>query len=345
MQKKLIRQTSTRPEHYPAPTMASASSASSASSAASGLAPVTDPSTICTTLNGFIHYLSGKGEINLETASLSVYKRENDKVLSDFPHGEYGAEVVILVSTGSTSTQLSDYYSGLPIGSVDGGAKDWSPEAQAEFVRLVATRSTPLPGTPNASTPWTGRWRPTSLVVVGACGYKVNEGSQKWHAPGTVPTALTQFLADLQVENPEFAISVLNRTKAAGIKQINCDWGAAYSSLPMSRVRDAWAEAPERPEGTLTVDHGGGFPRAYGPDGRKIKIFADYHPTEKANDFLFPDGVFDHHRLSERIEQIQQSVNRMLREHPEHATGQVTPLTIIATGKVRDHYFETMSSK
>ncbi len=341
MQKKLIRQTSTRPEHYPAPTMASASSATTATS---GLASVTDPVTIVTTLNGFIHYLSGKSEINLETASLSVYKRENDKVLADFPHGKYGAEVVIIVSTGSTSTQLSDYYSGLPIGSVAGGVKNWGPEAQAEFVRLVATRSTPLPGTPNASTPWTGRWRPTSLVVVGACGYKV-EGPQKWHAPGTVPTPLTQFLAEYQVENPEFAVAVLNRTKAAAIKQINCDWGAAFSSLPMDRVRDAWPQAPPRPEGTITVDHGGGYPRAYGPDGRKIKVFGDYHPPEKANDFLFPDDEFDHHRLSERIEQIQQAVNRMLREHPEHATGQVTPLTIIATGKLRDHYFETVASK
>ena len=311
----------------------------------SGLAPVTDPATIVTTINGFVHYLSGEGEINLETASLSVYKRDNDAVLADFPHGKYGAEVIILVSTGSTSIQVSDYYSGLPIGSVAGSNNDWSPEAQAKFLQLVATRSTPLPGTPNASTPWTGRWRPTSIVVVGACGYSVPEGPQKWHAPGTVPTPLTQFLAEFQVENPEFAVAVLNRTKAAGIKQINCDWGAAYSSLPMELVHDAWPQAPPRPEGTIVVDMGGGCPRAYGPDGHKIKVFGDYCPIEKANDFLFPDGEFNHHRLSERIEQIQQGVNRMLRDHPEHATGQVTPLTIIATGKVRDHYFETAANK
>lgn len=292
-------------------------------------------------LNGFLHYLSNDGEINLETASLAVYKRENDEVLADFPHGRHGAEVVLLVSTGSTTTQVSDYYSGLPVGSIAGGSKEWSPEAQAELVRLIASRSTPLPGTPNASTPWTGNWRPTSIVVVGACGYSVPEGLQKWHSPAVTPTPLTQFLAEFQVENPEFTVSVLNRTKAAKIKQINCDWGAAYAALPMANVRGAWPEAPERPSGSITVDLGGGWPRAYGRDGRKIKVFDDYRPAQKANDRLFPDGAFAPEEVPELVTDIQASVREMLRAHPEHKTGPITPLTIIATGKLRDHHFAT----
>ena len=282
-----------------------------------------DPATVTATLTGPLEYLSEADEGAYEAKALNVNKAENDKVLEGFPHGKFGAEVVVLVNGGSTTTQLYDYYSGLFVGSIAGGAKRWDADLATQLMTLIASRSKPLDGTPNESTPWKGNWRPTSIVVVGAAGYKVPEGTTKWHTPSTVPTPITGWLAELP---EEFAVSVLNRTKAAKIKQINCDWGSARGA--------------ESGEG-ITFDIGGGYSRCYDKLGRKITQWDDFRPAEKANDFLFPDGVFAPERVAQLTADIEARATRMLRAYPELTAGcQETPITLIATGNVREQHFK-----
>ena len=280
-------------------------------------------------------------EAGLEALALNVNKADNDKVLGDFPHGKYGSEVFLLFSVGTTTTQIYDIHSGLFVGGFSGGSKEWSKAVADEAYRLIASRSTAMRGTPSERTPWKGKWRPTSIAVVGAPGYSVH-GLEKWNDPAAVPTPITQWLGDLAL-SPDIAVAVLNRTKEAKIKQPNCDWGSAYASLPMAAIRAVWADAPERPEGALVLDLGGGYCRIYRGDGSKIKEWEDYRPKEKTNDLLFgPEGYRGSGALGALVFNIQDGVMRMLREHPELAgrgagdEGMVW-LCIVATGKLRDH--------
>jgi hypothetical protein len=295
-----------------------------------------DVATLRAELTGALQYLPTDAEGAFEAAALNVNKAENDVVLGDFPHGEYGAEVFLLVNVGSTTTQIYDYHSGLFVGAIDGGSKTWDGAVAVQLMGLIASRSQPLHGTPNVSTPWKGNWRPTSIAVVGAAGYSVPEGTTKWHAPATVPTPITGWLAELP---QEFAVAVLNRTKAAKIRQPNCDWGSAVASQTEVQTRDVWPEAPSGVGAGIIFDIGGGYSRCYNSAGRKITVWDQYRPAEKANDYLFPDGVYSSERREALVADIEARATRMLRDYPENATGQVTPITLIATGDAREHYF------
>ncbi len=295
-----------------------------------------DVATLRAELTGTLGYLPADAEAVFEAAALNVNKAENDVVFDDFPHGKHGAEVFLLANVGSTTTQIYDIHSGLFVGAIDGGSKTWDGAVAVQLMGLIASRSQPMHGTPNASTPWKGNWRATSIAVVGAPGYSVPEGSTKWHAPATVPTPITGWLAELP---EEFAVSVLNRTKAAKIRQPNCDWGSAVASQTEAQTRAVWPEAPSGVGAGITFDIGGGYPRCYKSAGRKITVWDQYRPAEKANDYLFPDGVYSSERREALVADIEARATRMLRDYPENATGQVTPITLIATGRVREHYY------
>lgn len=286
-------------------------------------------------------FLSHDAEAALEAAALNVNKAENDMVLSDFPHGKYGAEVILFVNVGSTTTQIYDYHSGLFVGVIKGGTTTWKSETAEDLLELIVFNSTPLPNTPNEKTPWKGNWRPTSIIVVGAPGYMVPEGTTKWHAPATVPTPITEWFAKLP---EEFAVAVLNRTKAANIPQPNCDWGSAVASQTEAQTRALWTWAPIGVGTGLTFDIGGGYSRCYNDKGRKITEWDNYRSSEKGNDYLFPGGKFSIDRRVALTADIVVRATQMLRDYPENATGQVTPITLIATGAAREHYYKKITA-
>jgi hypothetical protein len=283
-------------------------------------------------------FLSHDAEAALEAAALNVNKAENDMVLSDFPHGKYGAEVILFVNVGSTTTQIYNYNSGLLVGVIKGGTTTWTSDSTENLKDLIVFSSILLPNTP---TPWKGKWRPTSIVVVGAPGYMVPEGTTKWHAPATVPTPIAKWFSGLP---EEFAVAVLNRTKAANIPQPNCDWGSAVASLTEAQTRALWTWAPIGVGTGLTFDIGGGYSRCYDDKGRKITEWDNYRSSEKGNDYLFPGGKFSIDRRVALPADIVVRATQMLRDYPENATGQVTPITLIATGVAREHYYNGLTA-
>ena len=49
--------------------------------------------------------------------------------------------------------------------------------------------------------------------------------------------------------------------------------------------------------------------------------------------------MYSSERLKALVADIEARATQMLRDYPENATGQVTPITLIATGRVREYYF------
>jgi hypothetical protein len=293
-------------------------------------------SSMCT--NADQAWLSHAGEATLEGLALRVNGEENAAVLADLPRStKFEMNKVVLANVGSTTTQVYNAVTGECLAMLAGGFKTWTERDEAELL-IALGRFAKSPNDPE------GDIEPTCVAIVGAPGYAV-VSDEKWHAVASVDAPLCRSLSKLETQHHEFHMAILNRRPECGFAQPNCDWGSAYAGLPFEAAKAAWPEGPrEENSNAIIVDLGGGYSRAYRPDGQKIQEWATkFRPSVKANDFLFDGKVFHPERLGKLEGIYKEALNDLAAALPElrDATGMMN-VHIIGTGKARDAMLKTV---
>lgn len=283
-------------------------------------------------------WLPHAAEATLEGLALRVNEKENAAVLADLPHSaQFEINKVVLANVGSTTTQVYDTLTGECLAMLQGGFKTWTETDEAELLAALE-RFAANPDEPE------GELLPVCVAIVGAPGYAV-VSDEKWHAVASVDAPLCKFLAKLETQHHGFHMAILNRRPECGFQQPNCDWGSAYAALPLEAAKAAWPEGPrEEDTNAVIVDLGGGYSRAYRPDGVKIQEWAtEFRPNIKANDFLFDGKVFYPERLGKLEGVYKEALSNLAADLPglRGETG-VMDVYIIGTGKARNAMLKTI---